>query len=190
MKKLLVLLVIVGGGLGYLFTTTPLLKITELDSRAFNAYKTMFFKVLETGDPAKGMIMTFKVDEEVTSEEVVESIYSLANEHNMRITDDLKMFTNEANKGKADKVYSARNISLCSLSTAKKFLDFSIEFGGFMPCRIMLITMGDGTRILQTMSLDMMIHGGKPLPPEMYELASAVQKAMVDIPEKAAQGDF
>jgi hypothetical protein len=40
------------------------------------------------------------------------------------------------------------------------------------------------------MDLTLAIHGGRPLPKEMLELATSVQKAMVDIPKMAASGDF
>ncbi|MEA3228242.1 MAG: DUF302 domain-containing protein [Campylobacterota bacterium] len=163
-------------------------KALSLDSEAIPTYMAMFEKVLDTGDAAKGMILKFKVNEDVDNEDVVESIKALAEEYNMRVTGDTKMFTMDGAKG--TEIYKVRNISMCSLPIAKKFLAHSHEFGGFMPCRIMLIELADGTRYLYTMDLNLAIHGGKALPAEMLELAQHVQKAMLDIPARAAEGDF
>jgi uncharacterized protein (DUF302 family) len=163
-------------------------KVQGLDSGALPAYMTMFDNVLKTGDPAYAMMKEFDVLDDVENEDVVESIKALAEEYNMRVVGDTKMFTIPDAKG--DEVKFVENISLCSLYIAKKFLAHSRYFGGFMPCRIMLIEYGNGKRKLITMDLELAIHGGTPLPPEMLELATKVQEAMIQIPARAAEGDF
>jgi len=160
----------------------------QLDPQAIPTYMAMFEKVLKTGDAAKGMVLKYKVNEDVETADVVESIKALAEEYNMRVTGDTKMFTIDGAKG--SEIYKVENISMCSLSIAKKFLAYSHEFGGFMPCRIMLITLANGERWLYTMNLQLAIHGGRPLPAEMLKLATHVQEAMLKIPSRAAEGDF
>jgi len=163
-------------------------KVSQLDPGAMPAYMKMFNTVLETGDAAKAMVQEYKVDKDVSNEEVGESVKALVENNNMRLTGDVKMFTKE--DAKADEVKHARIFSMCSLPIAKKFLNFSHQFGGFMPCRIMLVEMGNGDRFLYTMDLTLMIHGGKTLPPAMLKLAKKVQAAMEGISAKAAEGDF
>ena len=160
----------------------------KLDDGAMKAYDDLFTEVVENGDPAKAMMKEYKVDPDVADEDVAESINALAEEYNMRVTGDVKMFT-EAN-AKPNEIKRARFFSLCSLYIAKKFLNHSRYFGGFMPCRIMLVEYGNGDRYLITMDLTLAIHGGYPLPPEMLKLATEVQTAMTEIPAKAAKGDF
>lgn len=167
---------------------TTISQISKLDDGAIPAYKNMFFNVLETGDPAQAMMIEFKVNEDVTNDDVAESINALAEEYNMRITGDVKMFTKE--DAKPDEVKHARIFSLCSLHIAKIFLNHSRYFGGFMPCRIMLVEYGNGDRFLITMDLTLAIHGGYTLDKEMLELATKVKTAMTEIPQKAANGDF
>jgi len=162
--------------------------VSKLDSGAMPAYMKMFSTVLETGDPAHAMMMEFEVDEDVTNEDVGESIHALAEEYNMRITGDIKMFTND--DAAPQEVKHARIFSLCSLHIAKIFLKHSRYFGGFMPCRVMLLEYGNGKRILVTMDLELAIHGGQPLENDMLELAGRVQTAMTEIPARAAKGDF
>ncbi len=152
------------------------------------AYAHMMEIVDKSGDPAKAMMLEYKVADDVTNEDVGESIHALAEEYNMRITGDVKMFTKE--DAKPDEVKHARIFSLCSLHIAKVFLNHSRYFGGFMPCRIMLVEYGNGDRYLITMDLTLAIYGGKPLPDEMLKLALKVKKAMEEIPQKAANGDF
>jgi uncharacterized protein (DUF302 family) len=163
-------------------------KVKALDEGAIPAYTKMFNTVLETGNPAEALVLKWEVNKDVETADVVESIKALAEEYNMRVTGDTKMFI--IDDAKDGEIKSVRNISMCSLSIAKQFLAFSQRFGGFMPCRIMIIELGNGTRYLYTMDLALMIHGGKPLPKEMLALASHVQKAMTEIPARAAEGDF
>jgi len=163
-------------------------KVGKLDSGAMPAFMDMFEKVLKDGDPAKAMMKEYKIQEDVANEDVIESIKALAEEYNMRVVGDTKMFT--IADAKPNQVKFVENVSLCSLYIAKKFLNHSRYFGGFMPCRIMLVEYGNGDRYLITMDLTLAIHGGFPLGEEMLELATKVQKAMDEIPARAAEGDF
>ena len=163
-------------------------KVVKLDSKALPAYITMFKTVLTTGDTAKGMVLKYRVNDDISNEDVAESIKALAEEYNMRVTGDIKMYTKD--DATEHEVKHARIISLCSLHIAKQFLNFSGEYGAFMPCRITLLELGNGERYLYTMDLTLMISGGYTLPTEMLELAQRVQKAMTEIPSRSAQGDF
>lgn len=160
----------------------------KMDKKAIGAYTDMFYTILKTGDASKAMILKYKVNEDVSNDDVQDSIQALSEEHNMILTSVVKMFTKE--DAKDNEVKHARIFSVCSLTIAKEFLNFSPEFGGFMPCRIMLIEYGNGDRYLYSMDLKLMIHGGFTLPDRMYKLASTVDKAMRDIPARAAEGDF
>lgn len=160
----------------------------KLDDGAMEAYDNMFTTVAEHGDPARAMMKEFKVSEDVENEDVADSIKTLAEEYNMRITGDIKMYTKD--DAAPEEVKHARIFSLCSLHIAKVFLNHSRYYGGFMPCRIMLIEYGNGDRFLVTMDMTLAIHGGFPLPQEMLELGLSVKKAMEEIPARAAMGDF
>ena len=160
----------------------------KLDDGAMKAYDNMFTKVAKYGDPARAMMNEYKVEDGVENEDVADSIKSLAEAYNMRTTGDIKMYTKDDAVG--DEVKHARIFSLCSLKIAKIFLNHSRYYGGFMPCRIMLIEYGNGDRFLITMDMTLAIHGGYPLPEEMLEMGLTVKKAMEEIPERAARGDF
>ena len=181
-------LVVVAVFISFATLGDKIVKVSDLDSGALSAYSKMFDTVLETGNAAEAMILEYKVDDDMDNEGVGESVHALAEEYNMRITGDIKMFTKE--DAAPEEVKHARIFYLCSLTIAKKFLNYSRHYGGFMPCRIMMIELGNGERFLYTMDLTLMIHGGQPLSPEMLELASSVQTAMEEISTRAAKGDF
>ena len=159
-----------------------------LDDQAMGTYTGMFNKVLETGDPAEAMMNDYLVSPNVSNDDVAESIKALAEEYNMRVTGDVKMFTKE--DAKPNEVKHARIFSMCSLHIAKVFMNHSRYYSGLMPCRISLVEYGNGERHLITMNLQLAIHGGRPLPEEMLKLATHVKKAMEEIPARAAKGDF
>jgi len=167
---------------------TAVTKQHKLDDGAMAAYDNMFTQVTEYGDPARAMMKEFKVSGDVANEDVAESIKALAEEYNMRVTGDIKMYTEE--NAKPDQVKHARIFSLCSLHIAKVFLNYSRYYGGFMPCRIILVEYGNGDKFLVTMDMTLAIHGGFPLPEEMLKLGLSVKKAMEEIPARAAKGDF
>jgi len=153
------------------------------------AYAKMMEVVKESGDPAKAMMNEWKVSDDVSVDELKEDIIpALVEEYNMRLTGYVNMFTNK--DAKPNEVKNARIWSVCSLPIAKEFLNHSRYFGGFMPCRIMYVEYGDGRRYLISMDLTLAIYGGDPLPKRMLELSKQVQKAMTEIPARAAEGDF
>ena len=160
----------------------------KLDDGAMPAYDDMFTKVVEYGDPARAMMKEWKVDEGVSGDDVKESIAALTEEYNMRLTGYVKMYTKE--DAKPNEVAEARIWSLCNLTTAKIFLNYSRYYGGFMPCRIMYVRYGNGEAYLISMDMTLAIHGGYPLPPKMLEAANKVKEAMEKVPERAAHGDF
>ncbi len=146
---------------------------------AMEAYDNMFSEVAEYGDPARAMMNEYKVEEGLENEDVAESIKSLAESYNMRITGDIKMYTKDDAVG--DEVKHARIISLCSLHIAKIFLNHSRYYGGFMPCRIMLIEYGNGDKFLVTMDMTLAIHGGFPLPKEMEMYLSDIYTISINL---------
>jgi uncharacterized protein (DUF302 family) len=167
---------------------TAVTQAHKLDDGAMPAYDAMFSKVCEYGDPARAMMKEWKVDEGISGDDVKESIAALTEEYNMRLTNYVKMYTKE--DAKPDEVMEARIWSLCNLTTAKVFLNYSRYYGGFMPCRIMYVKYGNGDAYLVSMDMTLAIFGGYTLPKEMLDSALKVKEAMENIPRRAAKGDF
>ncbi|MFA6196669.1 MAG: DUF302 domain-containing protein [Sulfurimonas sp.] len=166
------------------------------------AYAGMMDIVSETGDPAQAMMKEWEiVDKDLTEDAIFEDMKALAGDYNMRFVGEKNMFRLiEAENPTPDKVVHARIAEFCSLSIAKKMLNHSRYYGGFMPCRVLYVEYGDGRRYLISMDMTLALYGGtdkKPINPELMEDMKNVKKAMEEIPaiasghdvEKAAKKD-
>jgi uncharacterized protein (DUF302 family) len=69
-------------------------------------------------------------------------------------------------------------------------LDYNDAYSAYLPCRITLIEDHEGKLWLTTLNMDMMIHGGEPLPPELKEEAIKVKEYILDIMNRGATGEF
>ncbi|MCX6051275.1 MAG: DUF302 domain-containing protein [Campylobacterales bacterium] len=159
------------------------------------AYAGMMDIVSATGDPAQAMMKEWEiVDKDLTEDAIFEDMKALAGDYNMRFVGEKNMFRLiEAENPTPDKVVHARIAEFCSLSIAKKMLNHSRYYGGFMPCRVLYVEYGDGRRYLISMDMTLALYGGtdkKPINPELMEDMKNVKKAMEEIPAIAAGYDI
>jgi len=166
-------------------------KVKTLDAQAMPAYMDMFDKVLATGNSAEAMIKKVKIEDAVSTEELVENFREIALGANFKVVGDQTMSTHGVD-AKGNKTKLIRFVSFCSPQIAKIFINFSAAYSAFMPCRIAIIEMDDGSRWMYTMSMDLMLFGGKTLPPEMLEKAKHVKDTMYLMMDEAGKedGDF
>ena len=164
--------------------------VWDFSGETRTAYAEMMGVIGETGDPAQAMMLEFKVADDVTEEDVFEAFKMYASEFNMRFVGEKNMFRIE--NGKPDEVVHARIGEFCSLSIAKKMLNHSRYYGGFMPCRVLYVEYGNGERYVVTMDMTLALYGGtdkKPIDPGLFQDMLAVKKAMEEIPRLAASGE-
>jgi len=162
--------------------------IKGLDSQAMPLYMKMMQDVVATGESAKAMTRVVEVKDGIEPDDIVETIKEIAEENNMQVVGDTTMFDGSKDEDGKKTKYT-RIVSICSRSIAKKFLNFSKDFGAFMPCRIMIREGEDGKLRLYTMAMELMIHGGKPLPEDMLKSANHVRDTMYNAMDAAATGD-
>ena len=163
-------------------------KASKLDPKAMGAYMTMFDAVLTTGRATDAMVRRVKIDPDVSTEDVVESMKSIATDANMIQVGDSHMAEKLDPSGKRQRYI--RILHYCSPSIAKQFIDYSLAFGAFMPCRILIVEDNNGDRWLITMAMELMLFGGQTLPPEMMEKAEHVRDTMYKMMDLGAKGDF
>ncbi|MDQ7062236.1 MAG: DUF302 domain-containing protein [Sulfurimonas sp.] len=167
------------------------------------AYAGMMDIVSETGDPAQAMMKEWEItDPDLTEEDVFDEMKSLAGDYNMRYVGEKDMFRllpeeiaayEKDGIAKADQVVHARIGEFCSLIIAKKMLNHSRFYGGFMPCRVMYVEYGDGRRFLISMDMTLALYGGtdkKPIDAGLMEDMKNVKIAMEAIPAIAAGYDI
>ena len=160
----------------------------KLDPKAMGAYMHMFNEVLTTGKATDAMVRRVKIDPDVSTEDVVEAMKSIATDANMIQVGDSRMSNKSIKDGKGNRYI--RILHYCSPSIAKKFIDYSLAFGAFMPCRILIVEDNNGDRWLITMAMELMLFGGQTLPPEMMKMAEHVRDTMYKMMDLGAKGDF
>lgn len=164
--------------------------VWDFSGETRTAYANMMGVIGETGDPAQAMMLEFKVADDLSEEDVFDAMKEYADQYNMRFVGEKNMFRIE--DGKPNQVVHARIAEFCSLSVAKKMLDHSRYYGGFMPCRVLYVEYGDGRRYLITMDMTLALYGGtdkKPINSDLFADMLNVKKAMEEIPRMAASGE-
>jgi uncharacterized protein (DUF302 family) len=160
-----------------------------LDEGAFDVYSEMMIKVLETGNSAEAMVWKVKVSEDLSADEVEETMRFVANEHNIKNVGELPLSGQiEAMTGTESrylKIYM-----FCNALTAAQMLEYSDAYSAFLPCRVSMVEDKEGKLWLYSLNMDAMIYGGTPLPVELKEEAEGVKEIILDIMNRGAKGDF
>ncbi len=158
-------------------------------SETQEAYAKMMGTIGEYGDPAQAMMLEFPVKEDLDEQDVFDAMKDYAEEYNMMYVGEKNMFRID---GGPNDVVHARIAEFCSLTVAKKMFNHSRYYGGFMPCRVVLVEYGDGRRYLITMDMTLALYGGtdkKPIDPDLFDDMLNVKEAMEMIPKLAASGE-
>ncbi len=162
---------------------------SKFDPQAKATYKGMFDRLIETGNSASATVWKAKVAEGLTFEEVDESIKQTAIANNIRDVGSLPL--GDQVGAMNGKPWRKLNIYLyCNPLTAAKMVEYDPAYAAYLPCRISLVEDEKGQLWIYTLDMDMMIYGGKTLPPELLKDALRVKGIMKDILKKAAEGDF
>lgn len=163
--------------------------LAEFDSEFPRLYAELGQRLLETGDPGVTMMWAVEVDEGLSPEEVIESLKSLATSRNFLFVGESPFYRQI--KAITGEDYRYVNfLSFCDARVGKIMLEYQDHYSGFMPCRIALVENKEGRLWLYSMNLELMIHGGKALPPELKESALRVSKTIQEIMRGAAKGEF
>ncbi len=78
----------------------------------------------------------------------------------------------------------------CNALTAAKMVDYSDAFSAYLPCRVTLLEDKQGQLWVYSLNMDLMIFGGKPLPPALKKEALRVKMIITDIMKRGANGEF
>lgn len=164
-------------------------RFNSFDEKAFTTYQSLFENILKTGNAAEATVWKMQVDEGLKTAEVEEVMKFVANEHNIKNVGELPLYKQvEASIGKPFrfmKIYM-----FCNALTAAKMVEYSDAFSAYLPCRITLLEDKKGKLWLYSLNMDLMIHGGTPLPDELKKEALNVKKIILDIMKRGASGEF
>ena len=164
-------------------------RFNSFDDKAFDTYQSLFKNILKTGNAAEATVWKIPVDENLKTEEVEEVMKFVANEHNIKNVGELPLHKQvEASTGKPFrfmKIYM-----FCNALTAAKMVRYSDAYSAYLPCRVTLLKDKTGKLWLYSLNMDLMIHGGTPLPNELKKEALNVKKINLDIMNRGASGEF
>lgn len=160
-----------------------------LDSEASGVYREMAQRLADSGSAAEATIWKMPVAKDLTPEDVETAMKSAAVERNIKDVGELPLHKQiEATTGKPYrfiKIYM-----FCNAMTAARMIEYDPAFSAYLPCRVTLLETPDGKLWLYTLNMDLMIHGGKPLPPKLFEEAVQVRETILAIMNRGASGAF
>ena len=173
-----------------LYTIEPAYhRFNEFDDKAMETYQSLFRNILDTGNAAEATVWKIPVSEGLKASDVEEVMKFVANEHNIKNVGELPLYKQvEAITGKP---YRFMKIYMfCNALTASKMVAYSDAFSAYLPCRVTLLEDKTGKLWLYSLNMDLMIHGGMPLPDELKKEALNVKKIILDIMNRGAKGEF
>jgi uncharacterized protein (DUF302 family) len=163
--------------------------LSSFDKMSPQVYMDLTKSLLATGNGAEATVWKRPVAEGLSAEDVEETMRFVANEHNFKNVGELPLSDQVAAMTGEDqrfwKIYM-----FCNPMTAARMIDYSDAFSAYLPCRVALVEDKTGQLWLYTLNMDMMIHGGSELPPELFEEANQVKDIILDIMNRGAEGEF
>ena len=168
---------------------SSIMNLKNFDPKSAEVYMNMAKTLIETGNAAEATVWKVPVEEGLSWEEVEDTMRFVANEHNIKnvgelpLSEQVQLMTGEEQRFL--KIYM-----FCNPLTAANMFEYSVAFSAYLPCRISLIEDTDGKLWIYTLNMDMMIHGGTPLPEELKAEAIQVKEIMLDIMNRGASGEF
>ena len=123
----------------------------------------------------------------VTMDDAVESMKLRANILNIKLVAELPLSQQIKAMGE-----TSRKIAIyqfCEPLTAKKMVEYDINFAAYLPCRISLVEDTKGQAWLVMMNLDMLINNPK-LDKNLLKEATKVRDSLNEIMKAGANGDL
>ncbi len=162
---------------------------SEFDPKAKDVYAQMAQRIIETGSGVDAMVIKVPVQEGLSANDVDQTIRSVADELNIKNVGEIPMYKEvEAISGapfRFIKIYL-----LCDAMTAASMLNYNDAFSSYLPCRVSLIEDKTGVLWLYTLDMDIMIYGGKTLPPALKNEALKIRNTIMEIMRRSSEGDF
>mgnify|MGYP001823588612 CR=1 FL=1 len=159
------------------------------DANAKDTYMSMWQKLKETGNSADATVWIVPLEEGVSVEDAEEAMKIIANDRNiMHVGEQPLSQQVELQTGEDQRFLKI--FQFCDPMTAMKMVEYSDAFSAYLPCRIAMVEGKDGQIRLFSLNMDLMIHGGKELPPELKAEAEAVKETIQQIMASGAAGDF
>lgn len=163
--------------------------LAQLDPKAKEVYLNLWNKLKETGNSADATVVKYPLAEGVSPADAEQSMKMVANEHNIKAVGELPL-SEQVKLETGQEQRFLKIFQFCNPQTAMRMVDYSDAYSAYLPCRIAMVQDKQGKYNLYSLDMDMMIYGGKTLPPELLAEAKKVQEIITDIMKRGAEGDF
>jgi uncharacterized protein (DUF302 family) len=177
---------VAGGGLGVYVYRQGLEAQKRLDPKATEVFGE-FARRLLTEDAASASVIKLPLAEGVSPKEAIASMEARAAARNIKLIGRLSLHKELEARTKA-KHPMMEVLQFCEATTAARLLAYNLDFLAHMPCSIGLYQDANGKGWLVTLNLDLLIHGGPEIDPELKERVLAVKESMLDIMAAGAEG--
>jgi uncharacterized protein (DUF302 family) len=161
----------------------------QFDPKAGEVYMEMADKLAKTGSPVAATVWKWKVNDDLSFEDLDETIRSVAAENNIKDVGALPL-SNQISAMTGKDYRKVKIYLYCNPLTAAKMLDFDDSYAAYLPCRVTVVEDKKGQLWIYTLNMDPMIYGGKRLPDDLRKEAIGIKKKIMAIGKRAAEGDF
>lgn len=182
-------LAVLAAGVLYFSYRDDIEAIQGLDPNARQVYAQMWQRLKETGTSADATVWKVPLAEGITPEEAEETMSFVANSHNIMNVGELPL-SEQVGQMVGEEQRFLKIYQYCDPRTAMKMVDYADAFSAYLPCRIAMVEDRQGKYALYSLNMDLMISGGKTLPPDLLEEANRVREIIRDIMERGATGEF
>ncbi len=160
-------------------------KARSLDEVALGVYVDMARTILETGDPMEAMVHQRRAVAGRSVAEIEQHLEDVAAELGLHSLGTLRI-GQEVLAGTGHD-FPLLNIYLfCDPVLAADLMGLNPSMAAFLPCRVILYQdQRDGLWVM-TPNLDLVIHGGRPLPLALQERAFGLQETLREMVDRAA----
>ncbi len=161
----------------------------HLDEKAVETYANLWNILKETGISADATVWVVPLEEGISTDDAEEAMKIVANDLNMMqvaeqpLSQQVELQTGEEQR-------YLKIFQFCDPQTAMRMVDYSDAFAAWLPCRISMVEGKDGQIRLYTLNMDLMIHGGAELPPDLKAEAMSIKEKIQKIMESGSKGDF
>lgn len=132
-------------------------------------------------------VIKMKIAEDVSIDDAIDSMRLRANNLNMKLVAEMPLSKQVEAMG-----IETRRMDIyqfCNPLTAKKMVDFDINFAAYLPCRIAVVEDANGENWLVMMDLNLILEMSK-LSPELEEEAIKVRDNLNEIMRAGANGEL
>jgi len=161
----------------------------SFDDKALETYKVMLDELVATGNAVEATIWKRQVKDGLSIDDVEDVMQSVATELNIRSVGELPL-SKQVELMTEEKQRFLKIYMYCNPLTAAKMVEYSDAYSAYLPCRLSLVEDKQGKLWLYSLNMDMMIHGGKPLPHDLKQEAQRVKDVILSIMDRASRGAF